>query len=263
MYRIYPWSENVTIFDSSLRIVETKEACIYGLGFDDFYCKTSQLEDIQIKNPDKINILVTHGSLDGDSDEYRQYRPMSRKELKKLGFDYIALGHIHKLDYQSEEGQNIVYPGSTVALGFDELGKHGAIVGNVDKESVKLEFIAFDDREFIETNLEVTGIESKEELIEKINEISLDENNFYKIILVGKRNFEINPYSLYPFIQNPNIIKIKDETKMNIDIQKISEEVNLKGLFVKEILEDVKIGKIDSKISEKILELGLEVLESK
>ena len=54
--------------------------------------------------------------------------------LKEKGFDYVALGHIHKLDYNQEENQNIVYPGSPVSLGFDELEKHGMIVGDIEKE---------------------------------------------------------------------------------------------------------------------------------
>ena len=88
---------------------------------------------------------------------------MKKSELKQLGFDYIALGHIHKLDYNSEENQRIVYPGSTISLGFDELGQHGMIVGNIEKEKVELEFIPIDNKELKEINVEVTNINDKEE----------------------------------------------------------------------------------------------------
>ena len=70
-----------------------------------------------------------------------QYNPMNRNKLKQLDFDYIALGHIHKLDYNTEENQRIVYPGSTISMGFDELGKHGFIIGEVEKEKIDLAFI--------------------------------------------------------------------------------------------------------------------------
>ncbi len=262
MYRNYPWNENVKIFNSSLEIVEEDDVDIYGWGFDDFYCKESPIKNIKIKNMDKINILITHGSLDGGYDEYREYNPMSKKELKQLGFDYVALGHIHKKDYDSEENQRVVYPGSTIALGFDELGKHGAIVGNVDKEQIKLEFIAFDDREFKEINFDVSDNDSVESLIENINKLQLNDMNFYKIIFTGKRNFEINPYAIYPFIEQDNIIKIKDETKINFDIEKISTENNLCGLFIKEILEDEKNGIIDHETSERVMEIGLDILNN-
>ena len=261
MYKDFSWNENVKIFHSGIEIIENDEVDIYGFGFQDFYCKNSGIEDIVIKNKNKINILITHGSLSGGATADTEYNPLNRNKLKNLGFDYIALGHIHMLDYKAEENQRIVYPGSTMSLGFDELGKHGIIVGNVDKETVKLEFLPLDNKEFKEIKLDITNIISEEELIEKINEINLENNIFAKLILTGKRNFEINIYHLYPFILNEKIIKIKDNTSINIDIEKIAQENNLKGIFINSILEDIKNNKLDENISEKIIEMGLEVLE--
>ena len=95
----------------------------------------------------------------------------------------------------------------------------------------------------------------------KINNIELEENKLYKIILTGKRNFEINIYDLYKYELNERIIKIKDNTKPNYDIEKISKENTLKGLFVKEILEEMNQKNYDEGIIEKALEIGMEILE--
>jgi len=119
---------------------------------------------------------------------------VDKNKLKEVGFDYVALGHIHKLDYNTEKNQNIIYPGSTIAMGFDELGKHGFIVGNIEKEKLELAFIPVDKREFKELEFDITEINDEEELIEKINNIYLDDNNLYKIILIGmelKRKWRI------------------------------------------------------------------------
>ena len=169
-------------------------------------------------------------------EQYRniEYNPISKNELEEKGFDYVALGHIHKLDYNTQENQRIVYPGSTVSLGFDELGKHGMIVGDVEKEKIKLEFIPLDEKEFKLKEIDVTEIISKEELIEKINELNFNENELIEIILIGKRNFEINTYELNKLIFNEKIIKIKNKTKINYNLEKIANENTLKGLFAKE-----------------------------
>lgn len=66
---------------------------------------------------------------------------------------------------------------------------------------------------------------------------------------------------LYKFISNENIIKIKDETEINVDIDKIAEESSLKGIFVKEILNDLHKGNINKKDAEEIIEIGLSVLK--
>lgn len=94
----------------------------------------------------------------------------------------MALGHIHKLDYNTEQNQRIVYPGSTISLGFDELGKHGVILGEITKENISLEFLNMDLKEFKEINMDISDILSEEELIEKINELELSNNIFIKLI---------------------------------------------------------------------------------
>ena len=96
---------------------------------------------------------------------------MPKKMLKEKGFNYVALGHIHKLDYNQENNQNIVYPGSTISLGFDELGKHGMIVGELEEKELELNFIPLDEWEFKLKEIDVTELHSKEDLIEKINEL--------------------------------------------------------------------------------------------
>ena len=263
-YNKFNWNENVKIFSSNIEKVEVEDANIYGFGFDDFYCKNSGIEDVEINDKDKLNILIIHGSLDGGTLENNEYNPWSRKVLKEKEYDYVALGHIHKLDYNEEENQKIVYPGSTVSLGFDEPGKHGMIVGNLEKEKIDLKFIPLDSIEFKLEEIDVTEINSKEELIEKINELKIDENNLIEIILIGRRNFEIDKYELYRLISNDKIIKIKNKTKINYDLNKLSNENTLKGLFAKEMLEKLNnenLSEEDKEIIEKAVEIGIEALE--
>lgn len=260
-YTRFNWSQNVTIFNSQIKRIETDDVDIYGFGFDDFYCKDSGVQNIKISDFNKLNILVMHGDLDGAKSGDRKYNSVSKSDLKALGFDYIALGHIHLPDYQTEINQRIVYPGSTIAMGFDELGPHGVIVGEITKDSFQIDFLPIDQIEFKEVVLDITPILSVEELIENINKIYLEENIFYKLILIGERKFEIDISYLYQFILKENLIKIKDQTKLNIDLNKIANYSNLQGLFIKNILEDLSAGKIEKELSEKIIEIGLDILE--
>lgn len=262
-YNKFYWNENVKIFTSKIEKIECEDANIYGFGFDDFYCKNCGIENVELEDKNKLNILVIHGTLDGGAIENSEYNPLSSKLLKEKGFDYVALGHIHKLDYNQEENQHIVYPGSTVSLGFDELGEHGMMVGELDKENINLEFIPLDETEFKLFDLDVTDIISKEELIEKINEINFDENNLIEIILTGKRNFEIDRYELYKLISNDKVIKIKNKTKINYDLEKLANDTTLKGLFAKEMLEklrDENISEEQREIVEKAIEIGMEAI---
>ena len=263
-YNQFNWNENVKIFGSKIEKIETEEANIYGFGFDDFYCTNCEIEKLNIENSNKKNILVIHGTIDGASIEEKQYNAISKKMLLEKGFDYIAMGHIHKPDYDTEQNQKIVYPGSPISLGFDELGKHGMIVGEIEEGKNNLEFVELDEEEFIEIELNITEVYSKEELVEKINNLEIKNNQYVKIILIGNRNFEINIYEIIKLIANERIIKIKDKTKIAYDLEKISKNNTLKGLFAKTMLEklnDEENSEEDKKIIEKAIEIGLEALE--
>ena len=117
-YNTYHFANNVKIFTSKLEKIKIDNINIYGYGFEDFYMRAK--EKIEVENPEEINILLTHADLDGAKNDDIRYNPISKTQLKALGFDYVALGHIHKPAYED----NIVYPGSLVSFGFDELGKH-------------------------------------------------------------------------------------------------------------------------------------------
>ena len=263
-YNKFEWNNNVRIFNSKIEKVETEEIDIYGYGFDDFYCTDSGIENLEIENKNKLNILIIHGTVDGASIEEKQYNSLSRKILEEKGFDYVALGHIHKLDYNTVENQKIVYPGSTVSLGFDELGEHGIIVGEFKNKNLKLEFIPLDKEKFIKKDINITDIISNEELIEKINELKIEKNEYVEVILTGSRNFELDTNELLKYIDNNRIIKIKNLTKIAYDLEKISNESTLKGIFAKEMLNKLKeenISEEEKEIIEKAIEIGFEALE--
>ncbi len=263
-YNQFEWNENVEIFNSSIKKIETDEADIYGYGFDDYYCTDCGIENFEIDNKEKTNVLVLHGTLDGASIEDKQYNSISKKMLKNKEFDYIAMGHIHKLDYNTEEEQRIAYPSSPISLGFDELGEHGMLVGEIEKDKINLKFIPLDEEEFVEIELDITDIYSKEDLIENINDLEIKENQYVKIILIGNRNFEINTYEIIKLITNDRIIKIKNKTKIAYDLEKMSSNNTLKGLFVKKMLENLNGDNVNEekrKIIENAIEIGLDALE--
>ena len=247
-YATYAWTDNVKIFTNTVEKVENDEVNIYGYGFNSFEMDNNQLENINIDDEDKVNILITHGDLN-DS----KYNPIKLNDLKQKGFDYVALGHIHKRD----DNTNIVYPGSLISLGFDELGEHGMIVGEIENKELNKKFIKVDEREFVEYELDVSNILSEEELIEKINNIK-EENKLFKIILVGYRNFPIN---INIKLINKNIIKIKNNTKLKIEYKENNS--TLKGLFIKKLNERKNCNIIDEKTYEEILEIAEQALGKK
>ena len=235
-YNKYEWNENVHIF-TDLDKLQDNNINIYGYGFTDFYSSKVKLpENI---DESKINILIMHADLDASTKECVDYNPILESELKNTAFDYIALGHIHKSNF--DKNIKVIYPGSMISGGFDELGKHGMVVGEINEGSkeISLDFIELDNKEFVEINLDISVINSKEELIEKINEIKIDINKYYKIILTGITNLQVDTLELIKYIENKHILKIKNITTKEYDLEKIAKEQSLRGIFVKELLEQI------------------------
>lgn len=261
IYDTYNFEDNVFIFNSpNIQKYEDENVAIYGMAFDGFYMDDSVLENIKPEDLNKTNILIAHADLNGSKDEEGlEYNPIAERYLKDTGFDYIALGHIHKNNFDLNE--DYVYPGSTISFGFDELGIHGVVVGEIEKHSITKEFIKFDNRVFEELELRVDGFNSKEDLIEYILGFSLRKDYMYKLVLVGRRNFEINPREILKSIDNMNVLKIKDSTKLNYDLYELAKENNLKGIFIKKVIERGRVENLTDEEIEKIIEIGLEAMD--
>lgn len=260
-YNNYIWSENVTIFTPEINKISLEDVNIYGYGFEDFYSTRVNINNIRLDEPEKLNILVIHGTLDGSDAVENNYNPISKKVLEDIGFDYVALGHIHKKNYIQTANQKIIYPGSTISLGFDELGEHGMILGDLNKNNLQLNFIKLDTEIFEEKDIDVSNINSEDDLLQKLNEMELEDNHFYKINLIGTRRFEININEIKKLNTNQKILKIKNKTKIGINIEKIARETTLTGMFANEILEEINNKPTEANFLGEVLEIGLEILD--
>ena len=259
-YNNYNWSNNVHIFKPQIEKVEVNEVNVYGYGFNDFYCDKIKLDGITL-DKSKINILVIHGTLEGSEQVDKIYNPISKKEIESIGFDYVALGHIHKRNYIDGEKNNIIYPGSLASLGFDEQGEHGLIDCELTKENINTKFVKIDTKTFEERDLDISNVYSEEEVIEHINNMYIDSSIYCKVNLVGVRNFELNINEINKLNSNTNVIKVKDKTKLDYNLEGISVETTLKGMFAKEILEEIKKDESKKDFLSEVFEIGLEILD--
>ncbi len=247
-YKVFEWCDNVKIFTENVEKVENDEVCIYGYGFNNYEMNTNQLKNINIDNKNKINILITHGTIINGNELNGIYNPISKNELINKGFDYIALGHIHKRDEY--------YPGSLISMGFDELGEHGFIYGEINDKKVSTKFIKADKRELKEIEVDVSNIYSEDELIEELNLIDT-ANDLYKINLVGERNFVIN---LDIKLIQKNIIKVKDNTNLKIELKENNN--TLKGIIAKQLNKKIENKEINKKEYDEILELIIKIFNN-
>lgn len=261
LYRVVEWPRNVHIFPSnglSKKEYRDKNVCVYGYSWDVAENKRDIFKDFPGLDRDKINILLVHGDLYNKSSKYL---PLDRDYLSSLGFNYIALGHIHKPEIFSNK---MAYSGSPEPLNFGEQGEHGIIQGQVSKEETRINFIPFSQRKFIEKNIRINEYMDFSTIVDTIRKCDIREKrllNFYRLKLTGllNRNINLDLEDLKNLLEDDfYFLEIINNTNLDYDLEILEEENkdNLIGHFIREMKEK----DLENKTVKEALYLGLEAL---
>ncbi len=261
LYYSIKWPENVTIFGTAG--IEKKEfphknTAVFGYSWYKGEIEEDPFINFQGIDKEKINILLIHGdALTRDE----KYLPLDSKYLQSLGFDYIALGHIHQPTIISEK---MAYCGSPEPLSFKETGDHGIIKGAIENKKTNIDFIPFSSRTFKEENIILDGSFSYGQILDKIRKIDSKEHlgkNFYRVTLKGLVSPEeriVASHMEKDLSSDFYYIEIIDETRVDYDLDALEGEYkdNIIGYFIREM----KKRDLDDEINRQALYLGLEAL---
>lgn len=234
---------------------------VYGRSFETAFMQGKTSLDLVPEKDDVINISVLHGEL--TSDLSSQYNAITREYIENSQMDYIALGHVHKRSEIEKIGNTyFAYSGCPEGQGFDELGEKGVYMGEIGKGICNLEFVKTARRQHITEKIYISDKEISAEFILEYLKEKYGENyseNLYKIELVGETdgNSQINISDLTARLsERLYFVKIKDKTQIKIDLNALSQEKTLKGIFVKKMLEKINSCE-DKEKYETALKLGL------
>lgn len=146
-------------------------------------------------------------------------------------------------------------------INLEKIEKNNLINNKINKNNTKIKFIKLDNRIFEEKNINISELNSQEEIIEKINSEEFSSNIFYKIILTGSRNIEINENEICKLVEDKNILKVENKTETKYDFDKLSKQNNLKGIFVKMMLEKLNDKNYSKEEIKRAIEIGLKAFE--
>ena len=166
--------ENVHVFDGrgGKRRIENSDVWIHGVSFSGRQAPESLLPKFGATEPDAINIAMLHTSLAG-SQGHDTYAPCSVAELTKMGFDYWALGHVHKRQVHSEAPW-IIMPGIPQGRDIGEAGPKSATLLTIDEKNISVSEVPTSAAQFIEVRVSADSIESDDELRNRIRAVLLE-----------------------------------------------------------------------------------------
>ena len=234
VYRQFDFGENVHIFGTEMECVEEAEYDIYGTSFKTANDERKMLDGFCVKNPDKINICLMHANLGG-----ADYNPLKISEIEKSGLDYLALGHIHKASEVKRAGAAYyAYCGCPEGRGNDETGEKGVYAIELAKGNmVSAHFIPVCHRMYIDEEIDITDAVNYDEITDKINEKYQGDKNIYRFTLTGACDFVADTEVLKEKIAGFSVT-VRDKTTTSIDLDALSGDFSLKGLFAKFALEN-------------------------
>lgn len=154
--------DNVTVFGPE---VETSELIIRGqrIRIHGFSYKERHIKEAMIGRYPKsgrelgiVDIGMLHGSIAGE-ETHAVYAPFTKEALLDKGYQYWALGHIHKRQLLHNEPP-IVYPGNLQGRHRNEQGVKGFYEVELDSDQAALKFVPTSVLVFDEIEIDCKGM---------------------------------------------------------------------------------------------------------
>ena len=163
---------NVNVFPS--KRAETKsvgalDVAIHGRSYGEGEINEDLSADYPKAVAGALNIGLLHTSADGRSAEHKRYAPCTIQGLVDKGYDYWALGHVHRREVLKSEPY-IVFPGNLQGRHIREDGPKGATIVSVSGTSiVSVEHRDFDTMRWHYCDVPVAGLDSAEQVVDRVS----------------------------------------------------------------------------------------------
>lgn len=251
-YRTFQWEENVVFFgEEKISCVKDKKhnVYVYGLSYENQEIFAPLYDEVKPTGEEGYHILLAHG---GDA----RHIPMNVKAVSVAGFDYIALGHIHKP--QIIFHNKMAFAGALEPIDCNDIGPHGYIEGTMEDSKVTATFVPFASRSYQQIILTVREDSTQFALEEMLRTDIMNRGgkNIYRVILQGYRSPEL---LLIPekLKKQGNIIDVIDQSQPMYDLEAL--EKRYAGTLIGEYISYFRRKKCSS-VEEKALIFGLQAL---
>ena len=149
--------------------IEPLRVALHGRGFANRHVPDNVALTYPAALPGYLNIGILHTSLTG-RDGHDVYAPCSIEDLQRTGYDYWALGHVHRREIVSER-PFVVFPGNLQGRHARELGEKGATLVTVNEGRIAaVEALTLDAARFDHERIDLGGLADKAALMARARE---------------------------------------------------------------------------------------------
>ena len=161
--------ENVHVFDGRGGKVQlVNDIWIHGVSFASRHAPESLLPKFPAPVEGAVNIAMLHTSLAG-AEGHDPYAPCSVSDLVASGFDYWALGHVHRRQIHHSQMPWVVMPGTPQGRDIGEPGAKSATLLTIG-DTVEIEAVPTSVVEFLNIRVDITDAESDDALRDRLRQ---------------------------------------------------------------------------------------------
>ena len=217
---------------------------IYGFAYtSESYTENPLLQVIPMDRG-RINILAAHADLGAS---HSKYCPLTVADISRSGFDYVALGHIHKGGEIGISGNTYyAYSGCLEGRSFDECGMKGVILCEMTKQAGRLTASFANKRicrrYYEKTTVDITGVTTQEELYERVRSAVASEgygaDTLLRVRLTGRISPEA-PVSEKVLTENAlgvYYLEVDNASLPLLDYENLKNDISIRGAFFRELL---------------------------
>lgn len=229
--------QNLKVFGTDWVSYEYDDVCITGVEFGGFN-ENRIYSELRLE-PKKTNIVTMHGQIVCSNAEVKAGE-VNLSQLKGKGIDYLALGHLHEYQAEAIDTRGIYcYSGCLEGRGYDECGVKGFVLIEVDNREVKHKFIPTSKRVIHNVQVDVSNETETEILMKAMESVShISNQDYVKLTFVGEIAEDISIDIMYlerKLSERYYSFKIQDKTELEIDFFKYTNDISLKGEFIRTV----------------------------
>lgn len=220
---------------------------VYGFSYDKKEITENRYDDVVAEGGLRYNILLGHG---GDE----KHIPIHASRLSENGFDYVALGHIHKPQILIKD--KVAYSGALEPIDCNDFGPHGYIKIKLDKRGAALDFINSARAQYKRASITIRPEMTQSSLEQYLSRRIMEEGvyDIYHLTLLGltDADFRIAKDRLYKIA---NIVSITDNTRPDYDLDKLYAQY--RNSLIGDYIEELRDG---NETEQKALYYGLRAM---
>ncbi len=222
---------------------------VYGFSYDRPQISEARYDRLHPEENEYFHILLAHG---GD----RDHIPLDAKALEASGFDYIALGHIHKPTVILP--QKAVFPGALSPIDAADEGPHGYLIGETHGNQVQVRFVRKAPREYVSMTVTAREEDTMFSMRDRIEQAirSRGSENIYRVTISGERDPAVQ-FDTELIRQCGLVLDVQDTSAPALHLEELKDRC--RGQLIGQYIESFE-GHERSQIEEMALQYGVEAL---